>query len=162
MGVDAQMAERGRPEKQTGEGSLGVIDIGQGPIRWINMRKEERGETTVDFTEYGVPDSRDFPPLKIESVRVRTVPIVGRVIDVRWEGNYLGRGIVERLGADAAIKDAIVSNRDEVTVVTRGYHRGWLIRLQTKDTPSAEQWGCYQAIAEHLIEVHAPAPASLS
>ena len=156
IGVDARMAERGRPEEKTGEGSLGLIDIGQGSVRWINARVEDRGETTVHMTEYGVTDSRYLPKIQIESVRVKTFPIFGRVIDVRWNGDDQGLGIVERLGSDSAIKDAIIGNGDELTVVARRDQGYWLIRREIRATPSAEQWGCYQAIAEHLLQVRVP------
>ena len=162
IGVDARTAERGRPEEKTGAGSLGVIDIGRSPIRWINVRVYDAGETTVHITEYGVPDSRYLPELGIQSVRVKTFPIFGPVIDVRWKGNDLGLGIVERLGSDAAIKGAIMGNGDELTIVARGDYGGWLIRRGTTATPLAEQWGCYQAIAERLLEGRVPAPASPS
>ena len=158
MGVDARMKERGQPEEKTGEGSLGLIDIGRGPIRWINVRLVDRGETSVRINDYGVPDSRNLPELAIQSVRVKTFPLFGRVIDVRWKGNDLGRGIAERLGSDATIKGAIIGNGDEVAVVAGGGYGGWLIRPKTAATPSAEQWRCYQAIGEHLLEVRVPGP----
>ena len=48
-GVDAQIAERGRPEEkifsERGTESLGVVDIAKGPIRWVNVRKELRSST---------------------------------------------------------------------------------------------------------------------
>ena len=159
IGVDARTAERGRPEEKTGRGSLGVIDIGRGPIRWINVRVYDQGENTVHITEYGVPDSRHLPEIEIDSVRVKTFPVFGRVIDVRWQGKDLGLRIVERLSSDAAIKGAIIGSGDEVAVVARGDHGGWLIRRETTATPSAAQWSCYQAIAEHL---RVPAPGSPS
>ena len=45
LGVGATMAERGRPEerirKSWGKRSLGVIDIPQGPIRCINIVRQD-------------------------------------------------------------------------------------------------------------------------
>jgi len=65
FGIDAQMAPRGRAEEDIGEGSLGVIDIPEGPIRWVNVRKivtgGGRSSTTDYYTDYGVPDSRLGP-----------------------------------------------------------------------------------------------------
>ena len=152
--VEARMAVRGRPEEETGPGSLGLIGIADSLIPWINVRRVGSGENLVYITEYGVPDPRYLPQLEIRSVRVKTFPILGRVIDVRWEareGNDLGLGIVDRLGYDPAIKDVIMGTGDEVTVVARRDYGCWLIRCRTAATPSPEQWGCYQTIAERLL-----------
>jgi hypothetical protein len=38
LGIDAQMAEPNRDEEKIGgKGSLGIIDIREGPIRWVNV-----------------------------------------------------------------------------------------------------------------------------
>ena len=38
LGIDAQVATRGRPvERVGGSGSLGLIDINDGPISWVNV-----------------------------------------------------------------------------------------------------------------------------
>ena len=46
LGVPAEMAERGRPEESLGKRlfcrSLGIIDIKDGPIAWVNTIKKER------------------------------------------------------------------------------------------------------------------------
>ena len=45
LGVPAEMAERGRPEESLGKRlfcrSLGVIDIKEGPIAWVNTIKKD-------------------------------------------------------------------------------------------------------------------------
>ena len=162
MGVGAWMAERGRPEEKTGKGSLGVIDIGQGPIRWVNVREVGDSENTAYMTEYGVPDQRHLPQLQIRSVRVKTFPVFGRVIDVRWKGNDLGLGIAQRLSNDESIRGAIMGTRDEVTVQACSYLGCWLIVRDTEAAPSQEQLGCYQAIAENLLVQRLPGPQGIS
>ena len=157
MGVDARMAERGRLEEKTGEGSLGVLDIAQGPIRWINVREEGSGEDHGYITEYGVPDQRHLPQLQIRSIRVKTFPVIGRVVDVRWEGTDGDLDILQRLSNDQAIKHSIMVTKDEVTVVTRHDRGCWLVVRKTAATPSPEQWRCYQGIAERLLATLLPA-----
>ena len=48
LGVRAEMAERGRIEEKVNNAwynrSLGVIDLPEGPIKWINILKKDRGE----------------------------------------------------------------------------------------------------------------------
>jgi len=85
---------------------------------------------------------------------MRESPKFGRVINVRWKGDDRGLGLGHRLSSDEAIRSAIMNTRDEVRVVANPEHGCWLIRRNNETTPSAEQWRCYQAIAEHLLEVH--------
>ncbi len=168
IGVDARLAERGRPEEKTSaySGSLGVIDVSEGPIRWVNVVLwGESQESAANWykTDYGVPDPRCLPKLEIRSIRMRGFPKFGRVINVRWKGDDRGLGLRHRLSSDEAIRSAIMNTRDEVRVVANRDHGCWLIRRETKAAPSGEQWGCYNAIAEHLLEVHVtgqPAAAS--
>ncbi len=68
LGVDAQMAERGRAEEEIGErgasgASLGIIDIPEGAIRWVHVHRYkgwglEPGGRTIYVTDYGVTDPR--------------------------------------------------------------------------------------------------------
>ena len=48
LGVKAEMAERARPEDKIDNSwwqrSLGVIDIPEGPVRWINILKKDRSK----------------------------------------------------------------------------------------------------------------------
>ena len=158
IGVNARMAERGRPEDKTGEGSLGIIEIGRSPIRWANVRKENHHETTIYFTEFGVPDARRLTDLRIRPVRVRSFPVFGRVIEVRWEGDDRTYGIGQQLSQDQVVKNLVIDTDDDVTVVARPDHGCWLIRRETAAAPSAGQWRCYQAVAGRLLAARLPGP----
>jgi len=160
LGIDAQMAARGRPEENIETGfytqSLGMIDIAEGPIRWINVRKRQpRGpDASVAYhTDYGVPDSRlgpDLPRPRIESVRIKTSPLVGQVMDLRWRGEDFGLGIISRLNSDVSIKGPIMRSRD-VTIQAYGDHKCWTISSETREPQSGELWSCYHVIARHLL-----------
>ena len=149
MGIDTRMEERGQREENSGVWSYGLIDIAEGPIRWVNVDDTGGQERANNIAIYGVPDSRYLPHVQIRSVRVKT--FLRRAIDVRWKGNDLGLGIAQRLSNDEAIRGAIMATGDEVTVVAAPDHGCWLIRRKTAVTPSLEQWGCYRAIAESLL-----------
>jgi hypothetical protein len=81
LGIDAHMVRRGRIEEKIGEGgSLGIIHIPEGPIRWVNIRDETHasGQTIsiVYYTEYGIPDTRlgsDLPLSYIRPVRKKLI-----------------------------------------------------------------------------------------
>lgn len=158
LGIDAQMAERGRPEEEIeGGGSLGLIDIPEGPIHWVNVRKQrDRLSESVSYTyhiDYGVSDPRlglASPEMYICSVRKKDFPLVGRVVDFYWEGDDSGLGIIERLKSDAVIKYAIMVSLD-VKIRAHWDHGCWIISTETSVPPSEELWDCYQAIAQHLL-----------
>lgn len=148
LGIDARIGERERD----------MIDIPEGPIRWVNVRKEhyvnQHSSGTSYYTDYGVPDYRlasSLRGLEICSVRVKTFPIFGQVVDLRWEGKDLGLGLISRLNSDISIKRPIIESRD-VTIRTHGkYNRYWIISTHTTEVPSRELWDCYQKIAQHLL-----------
>ena len=169
LGIDAQIAERDRTEERIGCGnrrtypfqvdmrSLGLIDIAEGPIRWVNVLRSASSPSsgTVYRTDYGVPDPRlgprmtgYIPNLQIKSVRNVSV--------LRWKGKDSDRGIINRLNSDISIKHPIMENRD-VIIRADGYHKCWIIQVETREVPSKELWNCYQAIADHLLADWPPA-----
>ena len=62
IGVKAEMTERGRVEEKVENSwyqrSLGVIDIPEGPIRWINILKKDGGKHSPPrwWVVLGIPD----------------------------------------------------------------------------------------------------------
>lgn len=169
LGIDAQMAKRGLGKKwiglrdfslgSSGE-SLGLIDILQGPIRWVNVLKYQthsgegsRGYTYY-FTDYGVHDPRLGPnSLRPEiKICVKQFLLFDPVVDLRWEGDDFGLGIVDRLNSDVSIMSLIMQMSDlDVKIHAHHRHRCWIISTKTNDAPSKELWDCYQAIARHLL-----------
>jgi len=152
------MVMRGRiEEKIGGSGSLGIIHVPEGAIRWVNVRKETHGSgqysTTVYYTEYGVPDPRlapNAPAPYINSVRKKSFPVFGQVVDVLWEGADYGTGIIDRLNSDHQLKEPIMESRD-VTMTAISNYSCWIMSTQTRDVPSGDLWNCYQVIAQHLL-----------
>jgi len=73
IGVPARMAERYRPEEkiavQWGQRLKGLIDIAEGPIRWVNVRTDpSMGDDRMGgvYADYGIPDSRQLPKVRIQ------------------------------------------------------------------------------------------------
>ena len=188
LGIDAQMALRGRAEQKiyTGpRGSLGVVDIAKGSIRWVNVTiaTAARGPgEDIDmpyYLVYGVPDARVGP--RFSKVRVKAVvktshvrsggpwwkyrPLgsLGQVIEVRWEGDDFGLGIVQHLTQEVSVRSAIADghswglvsqvNPRDGPVEIRAYPDRSCWILTTKDAlePTRQEWDCYQSIASHLL-----------
>lgn len=122
LGVDARMAERGQAEEDIGRKdpnkSLGLIDIAEGPTRWINVVAVQQPNWVTNlWFIYGVPDPRIEPNLtkvRIKSIRMKDFPLFGQVVDLRWKGKDIGLGIIERLNGDVLLKQPIISSCDAI------------------------------------------------
>jgi len=79
-----------------GTNSLGLIDINGWPIPLVNVVREEshdQGGVTYYYRNiYLVPDPyiRTKGYLKAKSIRVKNIPLIGRVVDIRWKGKLRG------------------------------------------------------------------------
>lgn len=172
LGIPAKMADRGWHEQhivwEPFTRSLGFIDITEGPICWVNVLRRQYsiplGQlVTTYYAEYGVHVprlkststmlTRIEQSFQIESVRLKASPFSSRVEDLRWEGEDLGLGIIERLNGDFQLKVVIMRNRDVQITARSDYmtHKTyWVIRTEVDAPPSPELWNCHQAIARHL------------
>jgi hypothetical protein len=147
LGVEATVSQR---LSRYGD-LIGVIDIHRSPISCIEVRKTSDYEGVTYWTRYMIPDSRLIVLANFRSVRVRTFPILGRVIDVRWEGDDRGTGAMDRLTADIDLKAAIVSAGAEIAVGSAP-SQGWFITYSSTDAPSAGVFACYEKVARNLIQ----------
>ena len=118
LGLRAEVAERGRPEERitSSERSVGVIDIHDSPIAWMNIvhmswwevmnMRDDDGRAPY-YYECGIPDPNldpQFPDLGIECSLIKQK---GRVVDLEWRqcgAQHLGLEIVDRLTRDVALR----------------------------------------------------------
>lgn len=194
IGVKARMAERGRVEEEItfnrGRGrtfrvlglplaggwaakgrSQGVIEIGEGPIRWVNVRRYEteaadsNGLLIWHSYEYGVPNVKitpDFPPVHLKLALCRKPPVLGPVVAVKWRGKDFGLGIVELLHQDVSIANTVIAAHrgravfgidikiDTHFEIDADPRHGWILTARA-DAPSVELWKSYESIAHHLL-----------
>lgn len=161
LGIDAQMAERSLPLWGLEGNSIAFFNIPRGAIRWINVRCAvgygiKYDKYNVFCIDYVAPDPKlelNSPRIRIKSVRKKTFPLFGKVVDLHWKGEDSGKGIIELLKNDTVIKHAIMKSYD---VVIRNHINPecWIISTKLMNTikpPPEELWNCYQAIAKHLL-----------
>jgi len=171
MGYDAHMVELGRQEEDLGVGkkgkSLGMIEIPSSPIRYVNVvRNEEQtfqGPTNIIYSNiYLIPDPNVYTDQHLECVGVKNRPILGKVVDIRWEGEARG-GLIEHMNQDSLVNRTLVKYKDTVSVTSRSEYKCWAMLSSSskpsrvglehrQSVPSSELWDCYERIARHLLE----------
>lgn len=188
IALDAQMVERGRLEEQfhtnwpksfvflrTYEKSMGLIEIRNSPINFVSVIQREIGSTTTSVAgstakcygyAYLVPHQAIYSEraLRLRSVRVKNLPLVGRVVDIRWVANFQGE-LIWRISNDVALTESLTMLKEDVEIFSYPSHGEsgyWLIVSSLFPTPwwgrsrqpfpSRQQWDCYEAIVHHLVE----------
>ncbi len=171
LGLNAQMAEQGKPEEHIGEDwmgkSQGLIEIQDGPIRRVNVLKEkgtggEHGSPDTYTNVYLVPSPTGYVETygEIKSIREKSVPLFGRVVDIRWEADVEG-DLIRRINEDVSLKENLIKLNEDVTIrgfpeyscwaiVSRQYQGGF--GLHNQRAPSRAQWECYETLARHMLE----------
>ena len=174
FGVAASLAPLGRPEESCpghfavfsgltkDDPGAALIDVRGSPIRWVNV-VAYLGDDHVTVNAlyyYGVPDARRLPRIGcLRGTRVRTFPLFGRVVDVRWRGDDHGMSIVSSLSADAAIKEGVMglgSFLNDPCVEFCPEHSCWVLTQPRYLVDSRGKWDLFERIAERLLAAPLP------
>jgi hypothetical protein len=160
IGVVATLTDRKRPEEKIGNHlflrSLGVIDITGGPITWASIIKKDQSKDSPAhwWVYFGVPDERAVPEdqsIKIKTIRKKSFPIFGKVVDVNWKGQDRGLGLVKKLSADEPISKTATDIGNIEVRSLHGDFQGWTIRIDRRFEPNADHWQSLQSLADILI-----------
>lgn len=159
LGVPAEMGERGRPEEGLGRRmftrSLGVIDISAGPITWVNVIKQDGNNKSPPqwWFIFGVPDGRKLPregAIKLTTLRKKSFPIFGEVLDVSWRGKDMGSGLIGVLSEDVTV-DEMVKRVKDMTVQNRAKgFQGWTLQTGKNFELTQQDWEALQTIAYYV------------
>ena len=87
-----------------------VIDLPEGPVRWINVIKKDPSKESPPmwWINFCIPDERPISgnrEIDVKTVRKKTFPLFGQVIGVDWKGKDHSTGLVNRLSYDQSAKD---------------------------------------------------------
>jgi len=136
LGVKAEMAERGMKQEKIGDEwytrKQGIINIQDHPIKWINICKKDRSKDSPPQWKYIfiVPDERlvsGKDKIKIKTIRKKSFPVFGKVIDTIWNGND-SSGLTHNLSNDAEIKSLSKSIGDIHIESFSEPGAGWFLR----------------------------------
>jgi len=139
IGVDARIAERGRPEENLGciglKRSLGVVEIYGEPIRWVNV---------INWTQH-------FPGNVQKYRNVYLVHDPNLSTKSKLNGNEIGR----RIKKDVLLNQGIRMSRD-IEMQAFPDDECWAILSKEYEgrnpPPSLEEWDSFKTIARHLLE----------
>mgnify|MGYP004374967677 CR=1 FL=1 len=164
-GIRAETAERGRAEEQfrswaltPGLGSKGIINILDGGlIKWINVVKtkhRDRHSGPRYRTVLGIPDESiplSHKKLKITTVRKKSFPLFGKIVDVYWESKGDLQPLVKVFSDDIDI-DKLVTDLGNMSIYTHpNKFRGWTLDLGKIFLPTEPCWAAFQKIADYLL-----------
>ena len=170
-GIQAEMVDRDlrRPEEKIrtfqlfGKSSLGLIDIRtDSPISWINVVRTKRADKHGPAryrVVFGIPDQSipmNHKQLKLKTVRKKTFPLFGKVIDVSWRGEAHTLPLAKTLSEDEEI-DRAVADLGDVTIFTHpNQFQGWTIEINKIFSPhppavTIDRWEALKNIANYLL-----------
>ena len=160
IGIKAEMAERKRLEEKIQKSwykrSLGIIDISEGPIRWINVVKKDGGKDSPPrwWIVLCIPDEKPISghqEINIKTVRKKTFPLFGKVTDVTWKGRDHRTGLVDFLSNDQAVKElATKIGNLKIRSCTEEF-QGWTLQVDRRFEPTSQDWKTLQQIADYLL-----------
>jgi hypothetical protein len=160
LGITTILMERGRweekIEKTRHQRSLGIIDIPGGVVRWVNILRRDGGENRSPqwWIVFCIPDERRNPeqqPVNIRTIRKKTFPLFGRVVDITWTGRDSATGLIDILSNDEAIQN-LAKNIGNLTI--HSYARefqGWTLQIDRRFKPTDRDWSAIQKIAKYLL-----------
>ena len=160
LGVKAEMVERGRAEEKIENSwyqrSLGVIDILEGSIRWINILKKDRQKHSPPrwWVVLGIPVDGPVSTrqqAKIKTIRKKSFPLFGKVVDVIWKGDDGGTGLVDTLSRDIPTKTLAkrIGNLEIKSQSDR--FQGWTLTVDRQFTPTGQDWETVEKIAGYIL-----------
>ena len=160
LGVMAEMAERGRVEEKVNNSwinrSLGVIDLPEGPIRLINILKKDRSKESPPmwWINLCIPDERPVlihKEVKVMTVREKSFPLFGKVVEVTWKGEDYGTGIVYTLSNDESSKAlAMAIGNLKIRSYSKEF-QGRTLEVDRRFSPTSQDWEAINKIAGHLL-----------
>jgi len=158
--IRADLAERGRAEEKIENSwyqrSLGIIDIPEGLVRWINiLKKDGSGRSPPQWwVILGIPDERPLSNHKvvdIKTIRKKTFPLLGKVVDVTWKGNDHHTGLVQVLSNDEAVKN-LAKRIGNLTVHSYAKEfQGWTLQVDRRFKLTNQDWSTIQKIANYIL-----------
>ena len=168
IGIQATMLQRGRAEEKIREktmgifgSSLGIIQIDGDQIPWINvvrLRRQDKNGPAKYRAVFGILDPTlpsEHHPLEIKTVRKKSFPVFGKVIDVHWEARDALAPLVNVFSQDEDIINFVKDIGDIAVHTHPRQFQGWTVEVTTLHKVFIpvviDQWNVLHKIADYLI-----------
>jgi hypothetical protein len=160
LGIKAVLGERGRVEEKIENSwyqrSLGIIEIPEGLVRWINILKKDASKNSPPqwWVILCIPDERPVPDhhvVDIKTLRRKAFPLLGKVVDVTWKGDDRHTGLAEVLSNDEAVRNLA---KKIGNLVVRSYaeeFQGWTLQVDRRFESTDQDWATIQKIANYIL-----------
>tara|TARA_Y100000588_G_scaffold392600_1_gene505121 strand:- start:3328 stop:3885 length:558 start_codon:yes stop_codon:yes gene_type:complete len=158
--VRAEMSERKSDLEEVDNSwyqrSLGVIEISDSPVKWINILKKDGSQHSPPrwWIVLGIPDDRPISTsreTKIKTIRKKSFPLFGKVVDVTWKGDDGGTDLIHILSNDVSTK-ALASRIGNLEIKSQANgFQGWMLVIDRRFRPTTEDWDAIETIARHLL-----------
>ena len=89
--------------------------------------------------------------VKIKTVRKKSFPLFGKVVDVAWEGDDYGTGLVRTLSNDYTVKRWVKKIGNLEVRRDAEEFRGWTLQVDKRLTPTRQDWDIIRKIADYLL-----------
>lgn len=164
FGIKTELADRGRPEESIGisygwvpgTNSLGIIDIEDGLITFINVirtKSKNKNEPPRYKYVFCVPDKTipmEHKALSIKTIRRKPFPIFGKVLGVEWQGANNLEPLVRLFSQDDEVNEFVTEFGDVNIKTHPNKFQGWTIETNKRNL-TGDHWHTLQKIANHLI-----------
>jgi hypothetical protein len=160
LGIKAVLSERGRMEEKIENSwyqrSLGIIEITEGSVRWINILKKDGSRNSPPrwWIVLGIPDERPIPKhqaVDIKAIRKKTFPLFGKIVDVNWKGNDSGTGLTDNLSNDEAVK-TLAKQIGNLTIHSYAKEfQGWTLQVDRRFQLTSQNWETIQKVADYIL-----------
>ena len=160
LGIRADLAERGRAEEKIENSwyqrSLGIIDVPEGLVRWINILKKDASKNSPPmwWVILCIPDERPLSnhrAVDIKTIRKKSFPLFGKVVDVTWKGNDHHTGLVEVLSNNETVKNLAKRIGNLVIHSYAKEFQGWTLQVDRRFEPTNQDWATIQKIANYIL-----------
>jgi hypothetical protein len=160
LGIRADLAERGRAEEKIENSwyqrSLGIIDIPEGLVRWINILKKDANRNSPPqwWVVLCIPDERPLSNHKavdIKTIRKKTFPLFGKVVDVTWKGNDHYTGLAGVLSNDETVKNLAKRIRNLTVHSYAKEFQGRTLQVDRRFEPTSQDWATIHKIANYIL-----------
>ena len=100
---------------------------------------------------WGLPKETLCPKIKIKTVRKKSFPLFGKVVDVNWEGDDSVSGLINTLSQDTDIKELSKKIGNLEIKSQSEEFQGWTLTSDRRFAPTNQDWAAIETVANYIL-----------